>query len=154
MIILDPCPNTIAPQAMNIPFNVMSASDPNYKCCRMLSSSNNRTKVPTHWHRDLEAQIAGKACLRHPFASGCDPSPVHVDVGICGTPCHPFSTQRAGRFEPGSVEAHHECDIALGQFIRWLARFQPSVQIFEQVMGFTMPFTKGGSYTPLQRSFV
>ena len=138
-------------QALNIDFNLMSASDPNYKCLNVISS-NFKFQMPTHWFRDLKQQISCGSCFRHPFAtSSCDPCPVHADIGICGTPCHPYSTQRAGRFQAGSVEKHHECDVALKDFLDWLLRFQPSVQIFEQVLGFTMPFQTGSSETPMDR---
>ena len=139
-------------QALNINFNVMSASDPDYKCLQFLQA-NFPNKLPTHWYRDMKSQCSGQhSCLRHPFARTCDPCPVDPDLGICGTPCHAFSTQRCTRFKPGSVEAHAECDIAFGEFLSWLKRFQPKVQIFEQVTGFSMPFNSQTSETPLQRS--
>lgn len=37
------------------------------------------------------------------------------------------------------------------QFLKWFERFEPKALVFEQVMGFQMPFIAGGSETPLSR---
>ena len=106
---------------------------------------------PTHWFHCLEEQQLQRPCSLHPAADNCNPCPVDADIGICGTPCHPFSMQRSARFQPQSVEKHHECDVALKHFLTWMETFEPSVQIFEQVLGFSMPFETGSQETPLSR---
>ena len=128
----------------------MSASDPNLKNRDMLACNMPACK-PTHWYMYLEDQRMGNPCSLHPSAVSCNPCPVQADIGMCGTPCHPFSTQRSKRFAPDSVQQHAECDIALGQFLEWMETFEPVVQIFEQVVGFSLPFTTGGTETPLSR---
>jgi site-specific DNA-cytosine methylase len=136
-------------QALGIRVNTLSASDPNLKN-KAVVDANLKSK-PTHWFRTMEDQRQSKSCTNHPAALSCTACPVSVDVGMCGTPCHPFSTQRATRFQPESVEGHRECEVALSQFLRWLETFEPAVQIFEQVVGFSLPFSNECRETPLDR---
>lgn len=79
---------------------------------------------------------------------------MEADLGICGTPCHPYSTQRAERFKSGSVDSHKEYDVAMEDFFGWFEAFQPRALIFEQVMGLNLPFEAGGQETPLSRFLV
>ena len=137
-------------EALNLPFNLMSASDPNMKC-QSFVAANLPEQQPTHWYCGMLEQRDGKACAKHPYASRCSPAPREPDIGICGTPCHPYSTQRAGRFKGDSVEQHAEYDVAMDQFLSWFKKFEPRAQIFEQVMGFEMPFEAGGDESPLSR---
>ena len=135
---------------MNIPFNILSAADPKSKCMDMVQA-NLKRKVPTHWFSTLDMQRMRLQCTRHPYATTCDACPVSPDIGICGTPCHPFSRQRQGRFLQSSVEDHGEFDVSMSQFFSWMERFEPRAQVCEQVLGFDQPFHCGSSETPLQR---
>ena len=128
----------------------MSAADPQDKC-RVFVESNMQSHKPTHWFADIEAQVAGAPCARHKYSTGCTASPVTADVGILGSPCHPYSTQRTGRWKSGSVEDHREFQVGMQQFMGWLRRFEPKVQVFEQVLGFNMPFNSQTTETPLTR---
>ena len=128
----------------------MSAADPAARC-RSFADCNLESQKAMHWFRDIAGQTHGAACLRHPYSSGCNPCPVLADVGILGSPCHPFSRQRSGHWTEGSVEAHAEFDVSMQQCMEWLERFIPAVLVFEQVMGFTMPFHKNTKETPLAR---
>lgn len=74
-----------------------------------------------------------------------------VDLLFSGSPCDPFSCQRAKRFEDGNVKQHHQFEVTMKQAVDLYGRFEPAKGIFEQVMGFAMPFVKGGSETPKQR---
>lgn len=123
----------------------MSAADLNDKC-RAFVSANATRNSPTHWFRTLEDQMKGHAgahCTLHQGSTMCNPCPQVPDLGMIGSPCHPFSTQRADRFVAGSVEAHAECKVAMSQMVNWLCRFEPRIAILEQVMGFDMPECKG-----------
>ena len=137
-------------QALNLPFNVLSAADPKEKC-RTFVDENLHTQKPTHWFKDMQGQMSNSACRRHPYTSTCQACPVLADIGILGSPCHPFSTQRSHRFVEGAVEAHAEFDVAMKFFMSWIKEYEPCVQIFEQVMGFKLPFHRGASETPLSR---
>ena len=136
-------------QAFNVPFNLLSASDPNLKG-RILMCANCRCAA-THWHKDLASQARDAPCALHPYANSCVSQPVAPDLAICGTPCHPYSTQRSGRFDEASVESHHEFEVAMSQFMQWLHHMQPKAQVFEQVDGFMMPFNKQTVETPFER---
>ncbi|CAJ1389670.1 unnamed protein product [Effrenium voratum] len=58
---------------------------------------------------------------------------------------------RSSRFEEGNVTGHAEYDVANKDFLVWLTTFEPKMQVFEQVMGFDLPFNTASSETPLQR---
>ena len=135
---------------MNMPFNVLSAADPAARC-RVFADANLQAQRATHWFKNLEAQTAGAPCLRHPYSKGCEACPVLADVGILGTPCHPFSLQREGRWKQGSVDAHAEFDVSMCQSLAWMHKFQPAAVIFEQVLGFGKPFHSNTTETPLAR---
>ena len=139
-----------AAQALNIPFNLMSASDPAAHC-RAFADENLTNHQATHWFAGIKQQAEGTACLRHPYAERCQGSPVQADVALLGSPCHPFSSQRSTRWTKGSVEGHPEFDISMSQSLTWIKAFLPGVLIYEQVMGFTQPFYEKGSETPLLR---
>ncbi|CAK9085091.1 unnamed protein product [Durusdinium trenchii] len=137
-------------EALNLNYNILSASDPDLKCHKFLLANLAHGK-PTHWFKNLEDQMKNRPCCDHRYAQQCQASPVQPDLGICGTPCHPYSTQRANRFAAGSVDEHKEFNVAMEQFLKWFERFEPKALVFEQVMGFQMPFIAGGSETPLSR---
>ena len=80
--------------------------------------------------------------------------PVEADLGMAGTPCHPFSVQAAGRFAAGTVEDHPEYGVAMSSFLDWLQVFEPRCTVFEQVPGFKMPIYKGASESPYGRCLV
>ena len=126
----------------------MSAADPKTRCVDIIEQ-NVGAKKPTHWYHNLKDQISNKACALHPYAHSCLACPVSADLGICGTPCHPYSTARPGRYQEGSVQKHAEFRVAMDEFMSWLQQYEPAVQIFEQVLGFNMPFVAGGTRTPL-----
>ena len=127
----------------------MSASDPNVACREFLTA--NIPGAATHWHHDMRSQAQNQACSRHQYASCCIAAPVQPDLAVCGTPCHPYSTQRADRFKPNSVASHHEYDVAMKDFMIWLRNLKPRALIFEQVDGFMMPIDKNTSQTPYDR---
>lgn len=130
----------------------MSASDCNEKCKEFVWA-NNEGHTPTHWYASLEDQVRGnQPCLLHKGSHACDPCPYGADFALVGSPCHPFSTQRADRFEPGTVEAHAECRVAMSEMVSFIQKYEPRVVVLEQVRGFLMPVSKGaGDDTPKAR---
>ena len=128
----------------------MSASDP--KLYGKLLMDTNLAGRATHWHENLLAQAQNRPCSLHPYATSCVSSPVVADVSVCGTPCHPYSTQRSGRYSPESVESHKEFQVAMTDFMTWLTHMNPKAQVFEQVDGFFLPFdSKVSLETPFDR---
>ena len=109
-------------------------------------------RFPTHMFDTLEEQTAQGPCLLHPRCTGgCKAAPVSPDFAVSGTPCHPFSRQRAKRFAPGSVACHDEFKTTFKSLFEWYVAFEPRCIILEQVMGFDMPEFKGDTSTPAQR---
>ena len=74
-----------------------------------------------------------------------------VDLLFTGSPCDPFSQQRVKRFSDGNVAAHEQFEVTMSQVIKLYLLHEPKKAVFEQVMGFTMPFVSGGSETPKDR---
>ncbi len=142
-------------QALGIRHTLMSASDPQQGCRAFVETNHDRgvCKKPTHWFQDLESQLKGKPCLYHSSCGrGCNAAPESVDFALLGTPCHPYSTQRTGRWNPESVENHHEYQVAMKSFFDWLRVFSPCTLVFEQVPGFDKPFCAGSQDTPYRLS--
>lgn len=71
-----------------------------------------------------------------------------VDILLSGSPCDPFSMQRSKRFGDDSVKTHYQFEVSMKQVIDLYIVYEPLKMVFEQVMGFTMPFEKGGQSTP------
>ncbi len=111
---------------------------------------------PTHWFRSMTDQCRGRPCAYHPCSLHCDGAPEEIDFGIAGTPCHPYSTQRSGRWEktgPTAVMAHEEFGVAMHDFFEWMTTFVPKALVFEQVAGFDKPLYSGANETPYTMSF-
>ena len=115
----------------------------------------NNPGVFQHVYASLEDQIVGRQCLLHAGAEtgGCCEASREVspDLMISGSPCNPFSVQRGKRFQPGDVSAHASFSTTMKGVVRMYMRRRPKIGLIEQVMGFAMPFEKGGSETPLSR---
>lgn len=108
----------------------MSASDPQKACRRFVEENPQHCCKPTHWYKGIAEQHQGHECFLHSGSGTCNPAPQEVDFATCGAPCHPYSTQRAGRFKKESVEAHHEYQVSMEDFFRWLLRFAPKSLVF------------------------
>jgi hypothetical protein len=138
-------------QALSIPFAMMSGSDPNLKC-RDFVMMNNPGKAPTHWFDSRNAQTSCTCCSIHSFAAnGCEAAPSEPDFSLAGSPCHPFSTQRADRHKAGSVAQHSEYETTMTDVINWLLKFNPKAHMSEQVFGFDLPADKNDPSTPMRR---
>ena len=140
-------------QALGIPFHLLSASDPNMKCKDFVHMNFGRNK-PTHWFPTMDDQRKGTNCTDHVGKAGCcKPAPSDIDLMMVGGPCHPFSTQRVGRYSTGNVEAHFEYGVTFKDIGSLLLDMEPRSVISEQVEGFDKPIAKGRgpTDTPLKR---
>lgn len=91
---------------------------------------------------DVNAQI--QFHHEHGFGGEC------VDVGVTGSPCNPFSTQRTKRFQNGDVASHRFFDTTMDSIIRFYAVVEPKFGVTEQVAGFDQPFSTSNTDTPLR----
>ena len=129
----------------------MSCSNPNMKCKEYVMK-NFPQNPPTHWFKTIDDQLKGAACCLHSYSqSGCMGFPHDIDLLMAGGPCHPYSTQRAGRFKSSSVEDHFEYAVTFDSLADFLRTAEPRACISEQVAGFDKPIEKGSVETPLQR---
>lgn len=79
----------------------------------------------------------------------------NISLGITGSPCNPYSTQRAGkRFSDGSVASHPLNDMTMEKVVDFYIQFEPNVGISEQVKGFDMRYSTSIETTPLQMLLV
>ena len=79
----------------------------------------------------------------------------NISMGITGSPCNPYSTQRAGkRFSDGSVASHPLHDTTMEHVVTFYKKFEPNVGITEQVRGFDMRYSSSVETTPLQMLLV
>lgn len=116
-----------------------------------------------HFYDSIESQLAGdgmcKTCQSSQLAQmfgPCKPESElragsEVQLMISGSPCDPFSMQRATRWLDGSVKSHHQYDVTFQQVIGLYKRHEPHKGIVEQVWGFTMPYSPTSTETPKDR---
>jgi site-specific DNA-cytosine methylase len=131
---------------LGLPYIVESASEPDTSCRSFMAANYNIT----HMHYNLESQNAGHKCLSHPEKASCSP-PQNCDFFIAGTPCPPFSRQRAKRFSHGSVKNHLAYGTTFTEFLDFLLIHEPRAGVFEQVLGFNLPEGPTDDGTPLLR---
>ena len=100
-------------------------------------------------YETIESQSASETCLFHEDGHAC--SLRGCSLGCSGTPCRPYSRQRAKRYAEGSVKTHADAYLTEEVLLDWLAAAAPESGFFENVEGWDMPEVKGGSTTPLAR---
>ena len=71
---------------------------------------------------------------------------------FAGSPCLPFSQQRAKRWHTGDVKTHESYGVTMQSMIDLCKLYEPKKMMLEQVKGFCMPYEKGGTMTPKERS--
>ena len=150
-------------QALRINYQVVSASEME-SSYRDFYSVNYPGKI-CHMYGTLEEQVKGtvvcKTCegsLTSEIIGACKPlselpKGSSVNILVSGSPCDPFSLQRTKRFAEGNVKTHQQFDVTMTQVADCYLASEPEKGIFEQVWGFCLPFEKGGSETPKDRSF-
>lgn len=121
-------------QALGIPFRSLGTSEPNasYRAYQILN-----TPSIEHMHCKMDEQAEGFPCQLHPAAGACFPGESQSpQIAVFGTPCPPFSRQRAKRFVKNSVEDHSAFSVTFTDTYKWLLVYQPVTAIMEQVLGF------------------
>ena len=115
--------------------------------------TNHEDKI-CHMFDSVENQLsASRGCLL--CQCDCNESSVAaVSVLVVGSPCDPFSVLRNKRFVDGNVKSHASFETTFTHVVQLVKKYHPYVAIFEQVMGFDMPFTSGSKETPYQRPAV
>lgn len=117
----------------------------------------------THFYTDLESQCDDRAkCTLHDrtASSGLhscfDESRSHggFDLGFVGTPCQPFSRQRAKRSQCGSVKNHKAYSTTFEHLLAWLKTREPKVAVVEQVTGLQVAESTTERTTPLDRRII
>ena len=103
-------------------------------CCFCKGGTPSRILGPCNPHSDLEDMN------RHDGA----------DLAMTGSPCNPFSIARSKRFHPDSVQEHAKYEVT-DKTIDLMIKYEPKKWVFEQVMGFTMPFHVNTTETPKQK---
>jgi len=151
-------------QALAIPYVVISASEIN-ATYREFIDWNYPGKF-SHLFPSIETQLAGtsvccfcKGGTPSKILGPCNPSKVLNDMReldgpslmVTGSPCNPYSTQRTKRFAVDSVRNHSLFDVTDKSTISLLKQYEPKKWLFEQVWGFTMPFSTATKETPKDR---
>ena len=135
-------------KALGIPFVIAGVAEKNLQYQSVIKE-NNISNVKHLWGT-LESMVAGESCLLHPGAKCC----VHQDVklGVTGSPCNPYSTQRSKRFHDGGVVTHEMNDTTFKDVISYYQKFEPHTCVTEQVMGFQMATSTTDPQSPLDKS--
>ena len=143
-------------QGLRIDFEVFSSSE-KQKDFRRFFMDNFPSKAFTHVFETMEGQVDPKvSCLSCAQTNtACEDScratlPI-IDLMVTGSPCDPFSVQRAKRWCNGSVKSHEDYSVTMSAVLQMYTKYEPHVGIFEQVKGFTMPLVAGGTTTPYDR---
>ena len=157
-------------EAFRVPFNLLSISDINPKFREFVVANFDDIGC-------VYATMKAQAEERRPLQISCDSrltgdgrftqtnfedgvlggslperfgSPPEVDWAVFGTPCPPFSSQRAKRKADGT-KAHYQHDITFRDSIEWLQHFEPKCGTVEQVVGFTKSESSSDGESPLER---
>lgn len=137
-------------KALNVPYEILSASDVN-AAYREFIIGNHGPDVVKHLFPSIEAQLEGRDCVIC-RSSGCSPADgKSVDLLLAGSPCDPYSIQRAKRFKPGAVLDHGLCGVTMDKVVNMFRVFEPKVGVLEQVRGFEMPLEQGSAESPCER---
>ncbi|CAE7556051.1 unnamed protein product [Symbiodinium sp. CCMP2592] len=126
---------------LGIDFKVVSVSDP-CRAYREFCCANHDSIE--HVHLNMSDQIHGAACEKHSHAESCV---IHDEpmLAVLGTPCPPFSVQRAKRFKSGTVKHHKSYNTTFESALLFLETFNPVTAVLEQVPGFDQLETAGDS---------
>lgn len=143
-------------QALRIPFKCLGASEKNPAYREVIMSNNH--DVIHHLFGSLEDMLdSSSTCsisIHGGLPCGRDLKVKDIDLGVTGSPCNPYSTKRAKRFENGNVAHHCMNDTTQSSVLRFYETFEPKVGVTEQVQGFGMPVSTSSPTTPLQLQLV
>ena len=141
-------------KAIGANFKIVAASETN-EDYRNFFLSNHPGRFE-HVYESLDFQLNGEPCLLCLEGEiSCPPTGREGDqethLMICGSPCDPFSMQRAKRFSTGSVKNHSDFATTMEGVTKAYTTYEPIVGVMEQVSGFLLPFEAGGTDTPFSR---
>ena len=107
-----------------------------------------------HMFGSLESMLQPGHCVLHRDGMNCcvNPREDNISLGVTGSPCNPFSTQRTKRFADGSISSHAMSDTTMESVIGFYTKWEPHAGITEQVSGFCMRTSHSDPETPLQKS--
>ena len=125
---------------MGIKFNALSISEANETYRSVILA--NHANVVQNIFKDVAEQVDFHAKQCHELPD--------VDIGVAGSPCNPFSTQRSKRYVTGDVAAHESFEVTMVSVIGFYRTIEPKLGVTEQVAGFDQPFSHEQRATPLQ----
>lgn len=154
-------------KALGIDYKIISASDI-FSEYRQIIKINNAGKIG-HIYKTAEEQVAGdvrcEKCKEFPvkgLPQVCDPAQwphdrdsgnfsEEIDLMMSGSPCTPFSTQRAKRFVHGDIADHRDFATTMQTVLSMYKNNEPKIGLFEQVMGFCRPMSSVEKESPKER---
>ncbi|CAE7321324.1 unnamed protein product, partial [Symbiodinium sp. CCMP2592] len=123
--------------ALGIPFTAVAAAEkqPEY---RRVIQANHGSRLQ-HLYETLEDMLEGRPCTKHADCEHCRIDAVgNISLALTGSPCNPFSKQRAKRFRDQSVQLHHMTETTMSGVVGLYRKWEPRAAIMEQVRGFDM----------------
>ena len=143
-------------QALCIPFKCLAAAEKN-SMYRKVIMANHGSRIE-HLYCSIEDMLAqAKRSLPSCQAEGsssCRISNPSINLGVTGSPCNPYSVQRAKRFHDGNVTQHSMNAITMRSVIEFYCTFEPKTGVTEQVRGFVMRSSTNDATTPCDRLLV
>lgn len=127
-------------QALGVDFLALSVSEAN-PVYRSIIEANHGKAIKTTFD-DVNKQVS------HYMACPQKASP---DIGVTGSPCNPFSSQRVKRFAAGNVALHVDYETTMTSVVSFYATLEPKLGVTEQVAGFKQPMSSEDPTTPLQQ---
>ena len=135
------------PEALGIPFVLLGAAEKKPQYQSVIQTNNLNLK---HLWGTLEHMVCQRPCILHPQENSCSVGR-DTSLGVTGSPCNPYSTQRCKRFQDGDVAAHTMHNTTIRDVVSYYQVFQPHAGITEQVKGFGMATSSQDSESPLQK---
>ena len=113
----------------------------------------NQGAAVKHLYNSLESMLASdkEPCLLHPQRRCCGEPDPGIALGVTGSPCNPFSTQRTKRFSDGSISNHAMSVTTMASVLNFYTAWEPHAGITEQVQGFGMRTSSSDPETPLEK---
>lgn len=136
-------------QALGIPFALMAAAEKNPLYQKVISA-NQGSKLK-HLYDSLGSMVGRGPCVRHPNCHECLPRKLEVSLGVTGSPCNPYSTQRCKRFSDGGVASHSMDSTTMTSVIQFYVTWEPHAAVTEQVRGFGMRTSAQDPEPPLNK---
>ncbi|CAE7828977.1 unnamed protein product [Symbiodinium sp. CCMP2456] len=137
-------------QAFGISFTAVGAAEkqPEY---RRVIQANHGSRLQ-HLYETLEDMLEENACTKHPDCEHCRiDAQGGISLALTGSPCNPFSRQRAKRFRDESVLKHLMTETTMSGVVGLFRKWEPRAAIMEQVRGFDMKTSQSDLETPVTK---